>query len=139
MSDLTEADLTEADLTEIEKRLTISRLGTSMARETDRDLLAIKRLLSEVRRLRAERGGDGDVESGTLWRAHRELDHARNECLRLKGTLRCVEALHHPVDVEPSDTICAACSQPRPETDGPYYVEEWPCATIQIINGGDHA
>lgn len=139
MSDLTEADLTEDDLTEIEKRLTTSRLGMSMARETDRDLLAIKRLLAEVRRLRAERDGDGDVEYGTLWRTQRELDHARNECLRLKGTLRCIEALHHPVGVEPSETICAACSQPRPETDGPYYVEEWPCATIQIINGGDHA
>ena len=96
-------------------------------------------LLAEVRRLRAERDGDGDVDSGTLWRTQRELDHARNERLRLKGTLRCIEALHHPVDVEPSETICAACSQPRPETDGPYYVEEWPCATIQIINGGDHA
>ena len=22
---------------------------------------------------------------------------------------------------------------------GPYYVEEWPCATIHIVNGGDHA
>ena len=133
------SDLTDADLAEIEKRLTTSRLGTSMARETDRDLLAIKRLLAEVRRLRAERDGDGDAQSGTLWRTQRELDHARNERLRLKGTLRCIEALHHPVDVEPSETICAACSQPRPETDGPYYVEEWPCATIQIINGGDHA
>ena len=96
-------------------------------------------LLAEVRRLRAERAGDGDVNSGTLWRTQRELDHARNERRRLEGTVRCIEALHHPVDVEPSETICAACSQPRPETDGPYYVEEWPCATIQIINGGDHA
>ena len=133
------SDLTDTDLAEIEKRLTTSRLDTSMARETDRDLLAIKRLLAEVRRLRAERDGDGDAQSGTLWRTQRELDHARNERLRLEGTLRCIEALHHPVDVEPSETICAACSQPRPETDGPYYVEEWPCATIAIINGGNHA
>ena len=133
------SDLTDTDLAEIEKRLTTSRLDTSMARETDRDLLAIKRLLAEVRRLRAERDGDGDAQSGTLWRTQRDLDHARNERLRLKGTLRCIEALHHPVDIEPSETICAACSQPRPETDWPYYVEEWPCATIAIINGGNHA
>ena len=133
------SDLTDTDLAEIEKRLTTSRLDTSMARETDRDLLAIKRLLAEVRRLRAERDGDGDAQSGTLWRTQRDLDHARNERLRLEGTVRCIEALHHPVDIEPSETICAACSQPRPETDGPYYVEEWPCATIAIINGGNHA
>ena len=55
------SDLTDTDLAEIEKRLTTSRLDTSMARETDRDLLAIKRLLAEVRRLRAERDGDGDA------------------------------------------------------------------------------
>ena len=38
-------------LVEISERLTTPRLGRSMARETDLDLLAIRALLAEVRRL----------------------------------------------------------------------------------------
>ena len=46
--------LTDADLDAIERdRLGKPRLGRSIARETDLDLLAIRRLLAEVRRLRA--------------------------------------------------------------------------------------
>ena len=46
--------LTDADLDAIERdRLGKPRLGRSIARETDLDLLAIRRLLTEVRRLRA--------------------------------------------------------------------------------------
>ena len=46
--------LTAADLYAIEQdRLGKPRLGRSIARETDLDLLAIRRLLAEVRRLRA--------------------------------------------------------------------------------------
>ena len=46
--------MTDADLDAIERdRLGKPRLGRSIARETDLDLLAIRRLLAEVRRLRA--------------------------------------------------------------------------------------
>ena len=46
--------MTDADLDAIERdRLDKPRLGRSIARETDLDLLAIRRLLAEVRRLRA--------------------------------------------------------------------------------------
>ena len=45
--------LTAAELDAIEQRLGKPRLGRSIARETDLDLLAIRRLLAEVRRLRS--------------------------------------------------------------------------------------
>ena len=45
--------MTAAELDAIEQRLGKPRLGRSIARETDLDLLAIRRLLAEVRRLRA--------------------------------------------------------------------------------------
>lgn len=45
--------LTDAELAEIEKRLTVSRIGRMAIRETDADLVAIRRLLDEVRALRA--------------------------------------------------------------------------------------
>ena len=45
--------LTDADLDAIEQRLNTPRLGRSIARETDLDLLAIRQLLAEVHRLRA--------------------------------------------------------------------------------------
>lgn len=46
--------MTAAELDAIERdRLGKPRLGRSIARETDLDLLAIRRLLAEVRRLRA--------------------------------------------------------------------------------------
>ena len=45
--------MTTERLAEISERLTTPRLGRSMARETDLDLLAIRDLLAEVRRLQA--------------------------------------------------------------------------------------
>ena len=45
--------MTAAELDAIEQRLNTPRLGRSIARETDLDLLAIRRLLTEVRRLRS--------------------------------------------------------------------------------------
>ena len=45
--------MTTERLAEISERLTTPRLGRSMARETDLDLLAIRALLAEVRRLQA--------------------------------------------------------------------------------------
>ena len=45
--------MTTERLAEISERLATPRLGRSMARETDLDLLAIRDLLAEVRRLQA--------------------------------------------------------------------------------------
>lgn len=161
------SDLTEAELVEIEARVNAATEGPWYWRNSNinvyllgarsRAVMAFKRM--GMQGAQPEFRDDDGLLHGVQKRnisdfadadfiAHARTDVAdllaevkrlRADRLRLEGTLRCIEALHHPVDVEPSETICAACSQPRPETDGPYYVEEWPCATIQIINGGDHA
>lgn len=49
---------------------------------------------------------------------------------------KAVRELHRPVDVEPSDTICAACSTLRGSGESLRYfpTEEWPCATIQALD-----
>lgn len=49
---------------------------------------------------------------------------------------RAVRELHRPVDVEPSDTICAACSTLRGSGESLRYfpTKEWPCATIQALD-----
>ena len=161
------SDLTKADLTEIEARVNAATEGPWYWRNSDinvyllgarsRAVMTFKRMgkQSAQPEFRDDDGLLHGVQKRNIYDfadadfiAHARTDVAdllaevkrlRADRLRLEGTQRCIEALHHPVDVEPSETICAACSQPRPETDGPYYVEEWPCATIAIINGGDHA
>ena len=161
------SDLTEADLTEIEARVNAATEGPWYWRNSDinvyllgarsRAVMAFKPMgmQSAQPEFRDDDGLLHGVQKRNIYDfadadfiAHARTDVAdllaevkrlRADRLRLEGTVRCIEALHHPVDVEPSETICAACSQPRPETDGPYYVEEWPCATIAIINGGNHA
>ena len=55
--------MTPERLAEISERLTTPRLGRTMARETDLDLLAIRALLAEVRRLQALAAALG-VETG---------------------------------------------------------------------------
>ena len=55
--------MTPERLDEISERLTTPRLGRSMARETDLDLLAIRALLAEVRRPQALAAALG-VETG---------------------------------------------------------------------------
>ena len=49
------------------------------------------------------------------------------------STIAKVEALHRPVEIEPSDTICGECSYQLP--NGHYFgkVEEWPCPTIRAL------
>lgn len=97
--------LTAAELDAIEQRLNTPRLGRSIARERDLDLLAIRQLLAEVRRLQA-------------------ADER-------------VRALHRPVDIEPSDTICGECSYGL--RNGRYLppVVEYPCPTIAALDGGE--
>lgn len=47
-----------------------------------------------------------------------------------------VEALHQPVDIEPSETICGHCSYRLP--NGRYLgkVIEWPCPTVRALTEG---
>ena len=98
--------LTDAELDAIERdRLGKPRLGRSIARETDLDLLAIRQLLAEVRRLQA-------------------ADER-------------VRALHRPVDIEPSDTICGECSYRMPNGRYLHPVVEHPCPTIAALDGGE--
>ena len=97
--------LTAAELDAIEQRLNTPRLGRSIARETDLDLLAIRQLLAEVRRLRAME--------------------------------QRVRALHRPVDIEPSDTICGECSYRMPNGRYLQPVVEYPCPTISALDGGE--
>ena len=54
---------------------------------------------------------------------------------------KVVRELHRPVDVEPSDTICAACSTLRGSGESLRYfpTEEWPCATIQALDAAARA
>ena len=161
------SDLTEAELVEIEARVNAATEGPWYWRNSDinvyllgarsRAVMTFKRMgkQSAQPEFRDDDGLLHGVQKRNIYDfadadfiAHARTDVAdllaevkrlRADRLRLEGAVRCIEALHHPVDIEPSETICAACSQPRPETDGPYYVEEWPCATIAIINGGNHA
>ena len=95
-------------------------------------------LISEVERLRAERDGDGDVESWTLWHAQRDVSRLRNElhqieALRRKAEIRCesleaqidaVREHHIPVDVNLyAATVKECCVCPGP----------WPCPTIRAL------
>ena len=51
---------------------------------------------------------------------------------RMERALRGVMELHRPIEVEPSDTICAACSNQLP--NGWFLpVVEWPCPTVATI------
>lgn len=48
-----------------------------------------------------------------------------------------VREVHRPIDVEPSETICHACSTLRGngETLRYFPYKEWPCDTIRALDG----
>lgn len=46
-----------------------------------------------------------------------------------------VRALHYPVSIEPSDTICHECSFQLPNGDFFGKVVEHPCPTINALDG----
>ena len=87
-------------------------------------------LVAEVEQLRAERDGDGDVESGTLWHAQRDVSRLRNElhqieALRRKAEIRCesleaqidaVRELHRRMPVY--DTLTDDCEEHDPDAHG---------------------
>lgn len=52
----------------------------------------------------------------------------------LRDRIEAVLALHRPVEVEPSDTICGECSNRLPS--GRYMpVADYPCRTVQALRG----
>ena len=58
------------------------------------------------------------------------------EVRRLRAMEQRVRALHRPVDIEPSDTVCGECSYRMP--NGRYLpVVEHPCPTIDALDGGE--
>ena len=119
--------MTPERLAEIRVRADMPRLGLSLAREMDKDVLAIRDLVAEVTSLWAQRDGTGDVASGTLWRAEREVSRLNNE-LGAQLTLRReaaqqvekVRALHQPWDDGPQPY----CTHDR---------EPWPCPTERAL------
>ena len=51
---------------------------------------------------------------------------------KMERALRGVLEVHRPIEVEPSDTLCAACSNQLP--NGRFLpVIEWPCPTVTTI------
>ena len=51
---------------------------------------------------------------------------------RMERALRGVVERHRPIEVEPSDTICAACSNQLP--NGRFLPAiEWPCPDVDVI------
>lgn len=58
------------------------------------------------------------------------LEQAEQAVARVRET-------HRPVDVEPSETICHACSTLRGNGDSLRYFpyKEWPCDTIRALDG----
>ena len=65
--------------------------------------------------------------------AHDALDGTAPDRLdRMERALRGALELHRPIEVEPSDTICAACSNQLP-TGRFLPVVEWPCPTVTTI------
>lgn len=111
--------MTTERLAEISERLTTPRLGRSMARETDLDLLAIRALLAEVRRLQAavervrelHRPGNYSASRGvwTWWDVCPTCGDKAG--VHPCGCWRDEDQIH----------ICAECNK------------VWPCATAEAI------
>ena len=123
--------MTDADLDAIERdRLGKPRLGRSIARETDLDLLAIRRLLAEVHRLRA------------MEQRARALHH-RDVAVVITGGCAAEDCNHE--ELGDCDTIefayCAGCAALAEQVDC-YFSERdfrpvaWPCPTIVALDGG---
>ena len=59
------------------------------------------------------------------------------EVRRLRAMEQRVRALHRPVDIEPSDTICGECSYRMP--NGRYLQQvDYPCPTLAALDGDEY-
>ena len=59
------------------------------------------------------------------------------EVRRLQAAGERARALHRPVDIEPSETICGECSYRLPSGRYLQPVVEHPCPTITALDGGE--
>lgn len=89
--------------------------------------------LDAIRARHREAYGDPATPMGAM----RDVAALLAERDRLAATVERVRALHRPVEIEPSETICGHCSYRLP--NGRYFgkVAEWPCPTIAAIEGTD--
>ena len=120
--------MTTERLAEISERLTTPRLGRSMARETDLDLLAIRDLLAEVRRLQAAVERVRELHRPGNYSASRGVWTWWDVCPTCGD-----KAGVHPCgcwrDVDEDGHICKACSKPGRVS------EPWPCLIIAALDG----
>ena len=68
---------------------------------------------------------DGWVDEDVCREAHAEVERLRAG----------IEALHFPVEIEPSETICGHCSWQLPNGRFVGQVVEWPCPTTTLTEG----
>ena len=59
------------------------------------------------------------------------------EVCRLRAMEQRVRALHRPVDIEPSETICGECSYRMPNGRYLQPVVDHPCPTTAALDGGE--
>jgi hypothetical protein len=66
--------------------------------------------------------------------APEDISHLLGEVERLSAQVQRVRAIHQPVEIEPSETICGECSFRIP--NGRYFgkVVEWPCPTLIALD-----
>ena len=87
--------------------------------------------IARAERAEAERDEFKRLFLDGVQRAHA----AEAELARLTAKLDAVKAIHRPVEVEPSETICAGCSTLRGHGDNARYFPfvEWPCETATAL------
>ena len=86
-------------------------------------------------------GGTDNLADDVLEADAEFIAHARSdapallaEVRRLQAAGERVRALHRPVDIEPSDTICGECSYRMPNGRYLQPVVEHPCPTIAALD-----
>ena len=81
-------------------------------------------------------GAERDEDAEFIAHARDDVPRLLAEVRRLQAADERVRALHHPVEIEPSGTICGECSYRMP--NGRYLpVVEHPCPTIDALDGGE--
>ena len=98
------------------------------------DLDAVSRFGRELEeRVTSREGRSVLAIADDLDDAHDALDSTASDRLdRMERALRAVVERHRPIEVEPSDTICAACSNQLP--NGRFLPAiEWPCPDVDVI------
>lgn len=110
----------------------------SRAREQQPDDRTTAEWIADL--VKARQAADAEAErlNVRVELAERMYFQVHSERDELRATVARIEALHSPVEVEPSETICAACSTQRGSGDTLRYFPyvDWPCATIGALAGG---